>query len=158
VRAREGSVLNCVAPAAVNARLSTCQRVVDLIHGALAQAVPERLTAAHNGACFVASFVGRQPATGAPWVYLETIGGGFGARATKDGLDGTAFPLVGRVSMDLTTFDISDLPEGAVVPGGFVALIDAANDADAVALRANTIGYEILTGLSRRAHRIWLGA
>jgi alanine racemase len=73
-------------------------------------------------------------------------------------LDGTAFPLVGRVSMDLTTFDISDLPEGAVVPGGFVALIDAANDADAVALRANTIGYEILTGLSRRAHRIWLGA
>jgi N-methylhydantoinase B len=88
VRAREGSVLNCVAPAAVNARLSTCQRVVDLIHGALAQAVPERLTAAHNGACFVASFVGRQPATGEPWVYLETIGGGFGARATKDGLDG----------------------------------------------------------------------
>jgi hypothetical protein len=83
VRAREGSVLNCVAPAAVNARLSTCQRVVDLIHGALAQAVPERLTAAHNGACFVASFVGRQPATGEPWVYLETIGGGFGALALR---------------------------------------------------------------------------
>lgn len=88
VRARQGSVLNCVLPAAVNARLSTCQRVVDLIHGALAQAVPARVTAAHNGACFVASFVGRQPATGEPWVYLETIGGGFGARATKDGLDG----------------------------------------------------------------------
>ncbi|MBU8536667.1 hydantoinase B/oxoprolinase family protein [Falsiroseomonas tokyonensis] len=88
VSAREGSVLNCVLPAAVNARLSTCQRVVDLIHGALAQAVPERVTAAHNGACFVASFVGRQPVTGEPWVYLETIGGGFGARATKDGLDG----------------------------------------------------------------------
>jgi N-methylhydantoinase B len=88
VRAREGSVLNCVLPAAVNARLSTCQRVVDLIHGALAQAVPARVTAAHNGACFVASFVGRQPVTGEPWVYLETIGGGFGARATRDGLDG----------------------------------------------------------------------
>ena len=88
VTAREGSVVNCVHPAAVNARLSTCQRVVDLIHGALAQAVPERVTAAHNGACFVASFVGRQPGTGEPWVYLETIGGGFGARATKDGLDG----------------------------------------------------------------------
>jgi len=88
VTAREGSVLNCVLPAAVNARLSTCQRVVDLIHGALAQAVPGRVTAAHNGACFVASFVGRQPVTGEPWVYLETIGGGFGARATKDGLDG----------------------------------------------------------------------
>ena len=88
VTGREGSVVNCVHPAAVNARLSTCQRVVDLIHGALAQPVPERVTAAHNGACFVASFVGRQPGTGEPWVYLETIGGGFGARATKDGLDG----------------------------------------------------------------------
>jgi len=88
VTATEGSVVNCSPPAAVNARLSTCQRVVDLIHGALAQAVPERLTAAHNGACFVASFIGRQPRTGEPWVYLETIGGGYGARATKDGLDG----------------------------------------------------------------------
>jgi N-methylhydantoinase B len=88
VTAREGTVVNCVLPAAVNARLSTCQRVVDLIHGALGQAVPERVTAAHNGACFVASFVGRQPGSGEPWVYLETIGGGFGARATKDGLDG----------------------------------------------------------------------
>lgn len=88
VTARPGSVVNCVHPAAVNARLSTCQRVVDLIHGALAQAVPDRVTAAHNGACFVASFVGRQPISGETWVYLETIGGGFGARATKDGLDG----------------------------------------------------------------------
>nr|WP_207191497.1 hydantoinase B/oxoprolinase family protein [Paracraurococcus ruber] len=88
VTATEGSVVNCTHPAAVNARLSTCQRVVDLIHGALAQAVPDRVTAAHNGACVVASFVGRQPGSGEPWVYLETIGGGFGARATKDGLDG----------------------------------------------------------------------
>ena len=88
VTATEGSVVNCAHPAAVNARLSTCQRVVDLIHGALAQAVPGRVTAAHNGACTVASFVGRQPGSGEPWVYLETIGGGFGARATKDGLDG----------------------------------------------------------------------
>jgi N-methylhydantoinase B len=88
VTATAGSVLNCAVPAAVNARLSTCQRVVDLVHGALAQAVPDRVTAAHNGACFVASFVGRQPHDGPTWVYLETIGGGFGARATKDGLDG----------------------------------------------------------------------
>jgi N-methylhydantoinase B len=86
VTAPEGTVLNCVAPAAVNARLSTCQRVADLILGALAQAVPERLTGAHNGACSVAQFSGYVDR--APWAYLETIGGGFGARATKDGLDG----------------------------------------------------------------------
>jgi N-methylhydantoinase B len=87
VTARQGSVVSCVHPAAVNGRTSTCQRVVDLIHGALAQAVPERVIAACNGACAVASFNGRNP-DGSLWVYLETIGGGSGARATKDGLDG----------------------------------------------------------------------
>jgi N-methylhydantoinase B len=88
VTAPEGTVLNCVHPAAVNGRLNPCQRVVDLIHGALAPAIPDRVTAAHNGACVSATFSGRHPVTGKYWVYLETIGGGFGARATKDGLDG----------------------------------------------------------------------
>ena len=41
VTAPEGTVVNCVHPAAVNGRLSLCQRVVDLIFGALAQAVPD---------------------------------------------------------------------------------------------------------------------
>lgn len=87
VSAPTGSVLNCTSPAAVNGRLGACQRVVDLIHGALAQAVPDRLMAACNGACVSATFVGAKP-DGALWVYLETIGGGSGARAAKDGLDG----------------------------------------------------------------------
>jgi N-methylhydantoinase B len=88
VTASEASVVSCAHPAAVNNRVGTCQRVVDLIHGALAQAAPERLIAACNGACAVASFIGELPGTDTAWVYLETIGGGFGARATKDGLDG----------------------------------------------------------------------
>ncbi|MGO1074205.1 hydantoinase B/oxoprolinase family protein [Inquilinus sp. CA228] len=88
VTAHEGTVLNCVHPAAVNGRVATCQRIADLIHGALAQAVPERLTAASNGSCASATFMGRDPKTGDLWVYLETIGGGSGARAGKDGLDG----------------------------------------------------------------------
>ncbi|MSO90073.1 MAG: hydantoinase B/oxoprolinase family protein [Acetobacteraceae bacterium] len=87
VTAREGTVVNCVHPAAVNGRLGACQRVVDLIHGALARVVPERVTAASNGACVSATFAGRLD-NGDLWVYLETIGGGSGARATKDGLDG----------------------------------------------------------------------
>jgi N-methylhydantoinase B len=87
ITAREGSVLNCVHPAAVNGRVQTCQRVSDLILGALAQAVPERVTACSNSACTVATFIG-QKEDGSTWVYLETMGGGGGARATKDGLDG----------------------------------------------------------------------
>ncbi len=83
VTAPEGTVLNCVHPAAVNGRVATCQRIADLIHGALAQAVPERLTAASNGSCASATFMGRDPKTGGLWVYLETIGGGSGARARQ---------------------------------------------------------------------------
>ncbi|PZW47138.1 N-methylhydantoinase B [Humitalea rosea] len=86
--AREGSILNCVHPAAVNGRVQTCQRVSDLILGALAQAVPLNVTACSNSTCTVASFIGQRKSDGAIWVYLETMGGGGGARATKDGLDG----------------------------------------------------------------------
>ncbi|WP_327393231.1 hydantoinase B/oxoprolinase family protein [Streptomyces sp. NBC_01186] len=83
-----GSIVNCVEPAAVNGRTETCQRVVDLIHGALATAVPERVTAASNGANTGVHFSGLDSRTGRYFVYLETIGGGSGARAAKDGLDG----------------------------------------------------------------------
>lgn len=103
-----------------------------------------------------ASFVARRPtriATAAIG-YADGFPRALSARA-MGALDGTEFPLVGRVSMDLTTFDVTDLPEGLAVPGGWVTLMDTANDADALGARANTIGYEILTGLSRRAHRIW---
>jgi N-methylhydantoinase B len=88
IAAPQGSILNCVAPAAVNGRLQTCQRVADMILGALAQAIPERIMACSNSACIVAYFIGKRPQDGSTWVYLETIGGGSGARATKDGLDG----------------------------------------------------------------------
>jgi len=87
VTAPAGSLLNCRHPAAVNGRVSTCQRVADLVMGALAQALPDRVMAAGNGSCAVASFVG-QRADGQPWVYLETIGGGGGARPHADGLSG----------------------------------------------------------------------
>ena len=59
-----------------------------MILGALAQAIPERVMACSNSACIVAYFIGKRPLDGSTWVYLETIGGGSGARATKDGLDG----------------------------------------------------------------------
>ena len=88
VSAPPGTMLNCAPPAAVNSRTQTCQRVVDLIHGALAPAIPERIIAACNGACVSSTFSGVDPRTGHFYVYLETIGGGSGARASKDGLDG----------------------------------------------------------------------
>jgi len=88
VSAPRGSILNCVPPAAMDMRTQTCQRVVDLIHGALAPAVSDRIIAACNGANTSLHISGVNPRTGNYYVYVETIGGGFGARATKDGLDG----------------------------------------------------------------------
>lgn len=105
VTARPGTILNCAHPAAVDGRIALCQRVVDLVHGALAQAVPERLTGASNGACASASFIG-QRADGQIWVYLETIGGGFGARATKDGLDGVHVHMTNTSNLPLEALEL----------------------------------------------------
>lgn len=88
VSAPKGSILNCTLPAAMDMRTQTCQRVVDLIHGALAPALPHRIIAACNGANTSLHISGVDPRTGNYYVYVETIGGGFGARATKDGMDG----------------------------------------------------------------------
>ncbi len=65
-------------------------------------------------------------------------------------------PVVGRVSMDLITLDVSGVPEAAARPGAFVDLIGPDLSADEVAAAAGTIGYEILTALGRRYHRVYL--
>jgi N-methylhydantoinase B len=88
VSAPPGTILNAAAPGAVNSRTQTCQRVVDLVYGALAEAVPERVIGACTGSNTSLTFSGVDPRTGRYYVYLETMGGGFGARATRDGLDG----------------------------------------------------------------------
>ncbi|MGH6961727.1 MAG: alanine racemase, partial [Dongiaceae bacterium] len=67
-------------------------------------------------------------------------------------------PIVGRVSMDLLTIDISDIPEEQAQPGSWVDLIGPHNPVDTVAAEAGTIGYEILTSLGRRYHRRYLDA
>jgi len=129
VTAPAGSIVNCVHPAAVNSRLGACQRVVDLIHGALAEAVPERVTAASNGACTSVTFAGQvaRESDGANklWVYLETIGGGSGARATKDGLDGVHVHMTNTSNLPVEALEIEypltllryELVDGSAGPG-----------------------------------------
>jgi N-methylhydantoinase B len=88
VLAPEGSIVNAQPPAPVSRRTQTCQRIADVIFGALAPVLPDRVIAAGNGANAIWIFSGTNPRTGQYYVYLETIGGGSGARARKDGLDG----------------------------------------------------------------------
>ncbi len=79
--------------------------------------------------------------------YLRSLSG----RAVAE-FRGRPVPLVARVSMDLTTFDVTDLPE--VAPGDRLTLIGGGACApDDVAARAGTIGYEILTSLGARYAR-----
>src|SRR6185437_11506397 len=70
---------------------------------------------------------------------------------------GQRCPLAGRVSMDLLAIDITDLPENVGRRGEFATLIGAEMTVDDVAQAAGTIGYEVLTGLGRRYHRVYLG-
>ena len=105
ITAPAGTLLNCVHPAAVNGRVQTCQRVSDVILGALAKAAPDRVTACSNSACTVATFVGQRRSDGAIWVYLETMGGGSGARPTKDGLDGVHVHVTNTSNLPLESLE-----------------------------------------------------
>ncbi len=70
--------------------------------------------------------------------------------------DGKAVPLVGRVSMDLTTFDVTECPGAAA--GAWLDLIGPGQTVDAVAGAAGTNGYEVLTSLGQRFGRTYLGS
>ena len=70
---------------------------------------------------------------------------------------GERCPLAGRVSMDLLAIDITDLPDNAARRGDLVTLIGGEMTVDAVAAAAGTIGYEVLTSLGRRYHRVYRG-
>ncbi|HSP48687.1 MAG TPA: alanine racemase [Pseudolabrys sp.] len=70
---------------------------------------------------------------------------------------GQRCPLAGRVSMDLLAIDITDLPDGAARRGDLAILIGGEMTVDALASAAGTIGYEVLTSLGRRYHRVYRG-
>lgn len=66
-------------------------------------------------------------------------------------------PILGRVSMDLVTIDVSEVPEEAARRGAFVELIGPNAPVGTMARHAGTIDYEILTNLGRRALRRYIG-
>jgi alanine racemase len=70
---------------------------------------------------------------------------------------GQRCPLAGRVSMDLLAIDITDLPDNAARRGDLATLIGGEMTVDALASAAGTIGYEVLTSLGRRYHRVYRG-
>lgn len=106
INAPLGSFVNCVAPAAVALRANSCQRVVDCVFGALAGEVPDRVVAGTNGANTSAVFAGTDPRTGQLYVYLETLGGGMGARATFDGKDGVQVNITNTSNLPVEAIEL----------------------------------------------------
>jgi len=84
---REGSLLNPRFPAPVAAgNVETSQRLVDVVLGALAQALPGLIPAASQGTMNNLAFGGVNPGTGREFTYYETLGGGTGGHPGGPGL------------------------------------------------------------------------
>lgn len=86
IKSRPGCILGCTEPAACAGRSDTAQRVADMIFGAMSEVVPHQVIAGSNSSITGVYFGGVSPDTGEYYVYMETFGGGSGARFNKDGL------------------------------------------------------------------------
>ena len=106
IAAPPGTLVNANHPAAVAGRANTSQRVVDVIIGALASALPEQAVGAANGANVTAVFYGHDPRHDRPYVYLETLGGGFGGRFTKDGKDGVQVHITNTSNLPVEAIEV----------------------------------------------------
>jgi N-methylhydantoinase B len=88
LKTRVGSILNATRPAAVAAgNVETSSRLVDLVFGALAQALPDRIPAASQGTMNNVAMGRIDEETGNRWDYYETLAGGVGAAPGTAGRD-----------------------------------------------------------------------
>ncbi|MBV8925987.1 MAG: alanine racemase [Bradyrhizobium sp.] len=89
--------------------------------------------------------------------YFRAAGANDGTRGAEVVVAGKRCPVAGRISMDLTAIDITDLPPNAVRRGHMATLIGEGITVDELAHHFGTIGYEVLTNLGRRYARIYKG-
>jgi len=70
-------------------------------------------------------------------------------------LGGHKVPVIGRISMDLVTIDVTDVPEADSQPGALVEVLGPHLTADDLAEHARTNAYEVMTALGRRYARLY---
>jgi alanine racemase len=90
--------------------------------------------------------------------FLRSASASRGKSAAEVVVAGRRCPIAGRVSMDLFAVDVTSLPEGTVRRGDLATLIGDGMSIDDLAAAMGTIGYELLTNLGRRYHRVYKGA
>ena len=102
----EGTVLNPIHPAPVNARSVTVNRVADVVLGALAQVVPDRIGAQSCGVPTGVSFGGIDPRTGRSFIFYESYCGGMGATDTGDGPDAVSTGTSNAMNIPIEAIEI----------------------------------------------------
>ncbi len=106
IDAPPGSVLNALHPAATaGGNVETSQRIVDVVLGALGQAIPDRIPAASSGTMNNVAFGGFDPARQTNFAYYETIGGGMGASLQRDGLSGVHTHMTNSLNTPLEALE-----------------------------------------------------
>lgn len=81
------SVVNAVDPAPISVGWETGFRVCETAFRALGDAMPDRITAGSKGCLSNIAFGGHDPRTGGYFTFFDSLAGGYGARASKDGID-----------------------------------------------------------------------
>jgi N-methylhydantoinase B len=103
-RAPEGTVVNPVAPAAIGCRSVSCAVLGDVVAAALTQALPDKALAG-SGPHHLFIFSGTDPRTGAYFVDYETLAGGMGARAHRDGMDAVRVHASGASNLPIEALE-----------------------------------------------------
>jgi len=105
IKASYGSLVNAIKPAAVAAgNVETSTRLVDVVMGALAKAVPEKIPAASHGSMNNLAMGARTEDVS--WNYYETIGGGMGAGALHDGLSAVQTHMTNTLNTPIESLEM----------------------------------------------------
>ena len=89
--------------------------------------------------------------------YFRAASSNDGTRGADVVVAGKRCPIAGRISMDLTAVDITDVPPKDVRRGHMATLLGDGITVDELAHHFGTIGYEVLTSLGRRYARVYKG-
>jgi N-methylhydantoinase B len=105
---QKGTVVDAQFPAAVaGGNVETSQRIVDVILGSLAQALPGKIPAASQGTMNNVTIGGIDPRNGNPFAYYETIGGGMGATAGGEGESGVHSHMTNTLNTPIEALEYS---------------------------------------------------
>jgi len=155
----EGTLVNPRFPAPVsNANINTSQRITEVILGALAQVIQERVPAASTGSMSIFTIGGVDPRSEGYYSYVETYGGGQGALINEDGMDGVHVHMTNTMNTPTEVIEIAyplrveryGLVPDSEGPGRFRGGLGLTREVTTVGHRAT-----ISIGTERRKIRPW---